>query len=172
MILHFETQNIAHVQGASVGKDEYGIGLNSGYLSETIFHMNVTPFSEKILLNFIPGSVPTSGKLKVRVWREELSSLAFDSTPAGTYVEGVTFPASYGMAPVVAEIDYTEMVSGGSLIQVIREIDIGSFFNKVVPDHYRIIFENTTNATLSSNTLRYEPKLAIVQATYVKAIMS
>ena len=169
MLLSLQTQTVATVAGILFDRTNHGVEAGSGYISGVVDHLTILPFSEKMLLNFKPTTAPTVGSLKVRLWREELSGFSFDSTLAGTYVEGVTFPTPYGYAPIIAEINYAEMVSGVTPIQFIREIDLGAFFNKIIPNRYRIIFENTTNARILSKDLRANSLLATIQAVYVQA---
>ena len=152
--------------GVPLGGQSYGIAANNGYITGIIDHLKKAPFAEVLLLNFKANSIPTTGKLIVRAWREEFSSFAFDSAAEGAYKEFVTFPHPYGVAPIIAEIPHTEMFSGGQIFQMNREIDIGAGFNKNIPDRYRLIFENSTNVPLSSTDLRYELNLGIVYAMF------
>lgn len=152
--------------GASLGGQSYGIAANNGYITGIIDHLKEAPFAEVLLLNFKANGVPTTGKLIVRAWREEFSSFAFDSATEGAYKEAVTFARPYGVAPIIAEIPYADMISGGQPVQMNREIDIGAGFNKNIPDRYRLIFENSTDVPLSSANLRYQPNLGIVYAMF------
>ena len=166
MRLFADYQTLTTFNGVSLGGQSYGVAASNGYITGIIDHVSEVPFAEVLLLNFKANSIPTTGKLVVRAWREEFSSFAFDSAAEGAYKEFVTFASPYGVAPVIAEIPYTEMFSGGQIFQMNREIDIGAGFNKNIPNRYRLIFENSTDVSLSAANLRYQANFGIVYAMY------
>lgn len=168
MILYFDRKNILEFDGIMAGTRYYGVPLGSGYVSEIVDHYDQIPFSETVLLNFRTEFVPTSGKLTVRCWIEDYASIAFEGVAAGAYVAGTTFASPYGVAPVVAEIDYTKMFEGTTRLMVTEQIDIGKAFNGVVPPRYRLIFENSTDTHIWKHTLSGAPvPLCKVFANYV-----
>lgn len=168
MRLYAKYETIATFNGVGLAGQNAGVAASNGYVTGIINHNNQTPFSEVLLLNFSAMTTPTAGKLVVRAWREEFSSFAFDSAAEGAYLESVTFAAPYGYAPIIAEIPFEEMLSGGQIARVIKEIDIGAGFNKNIPNKYRLIFENSTNAALSGTNLRFSANFSVIRGMYVE----
>lgn len=167
MIFYTERQLTINIAGTPVDQYKDGVSASNGYISEIIDHFDQIPFSEIAIVNFKPRSIPTTGKLVVRAWREEFSSAAFQSAVAGPYQHGVTFTTPYGIAPVIGEIDYTAMIEGGVAAQVIRQFDIGAAFDKNIPNRYRLIFENSTDANLNSENIIHDRVLCAVYSSYI-----
>lgn len=158
------------VMGIDLGGQTFGMAAGSGIISDAVDRSSDTVFADIVHCNFRAATAPTTGKFTIKIWTQDFSAFAYDSTPSGTFVDGTTVPEPYGNAPIAYEIEAANMFDGATQKRLYPTFNVASFFSNRVPESYRLIFSNTLDVPVHCGTLRFSNQLAVIQGMAAESI--